>query len=471
MTASKAVPKKLPLLAAALLVVAVLAGVAGPAPSQAAPPPAGRFVATEVLDSPAGRQLAWLIDASTRLPISEAELRAHLTKAFLTLPGTSPTMLNRSLRTTFDAGGIRLRGLTIVKPNALVAVVTGRNAQALALTLLVDRGGRIEFARFGPATSRPVVLPKPSGRAAVGTDIVQLVDRARGGRRLALTRWYPAASSAPQRPVAKYASPLLTAMLGLPEVRVHARTGAKASPGRLPVVLLSPGGSTPRILYQALAEDLASHGYLVISLDHTGEAPVEFPGGRIELPAWGVPPPSNPIAGISATRLADMRFLLRRLSTMPKGPLPDPRRVAAMGHSLGGSTAAALMRVEPTVLAGIDLDGSIVGAAARRGVPRAFLVMTGEGLDASVRGLLKHSRGSRLALDVAGFEHMSFSDMPVVAPDALRLGKRPSARDIVLQRAYVRAFLDRHLLNRPSPLLDGPSRRFPQVSFEYRGWP
>jgi hypothetical protein len=236
-------------------------------------------------------------------------------------------------------------------------------------------------------------------------------------------------------------------------------------PGRLPTVLFSPGFGTPRVIYQALAEDLASHGYLVVAVDHTGEAPVELPGGRLDLPGA---PPRHPIAAATTTRLADMRLVLRRLNTMAGGPRADRRRVAAIGHSLGGSTAAALMRAEPSIRAGVDMDGSIFGAARKHGVPRAFLVMLGgRKPDATVRGLLSHSHGPRLALEFAGFEHFSFSDLPVVAPAGPDVGKKPSVRDIVVQRAYLRAFLDRYVLRRRSPLLDGPSRRFPQVRFAY----
>jgi hypothetical protein len=123
------------------------------------------------------------------------------------------------------------------------------------------------------------------------------------------------------------------------------------------------------------------------------------------------------------------------------------------------------------VLAGVDIDGIILGPAARRGVPRAFMVMSaGKGALAlpSVKGLLSHSRGPRLALQFAGFEHFSFSDAPVVAPRASGLGKRPSARDIAAERAYLRAFLDRYVRGRPAALLAGPSPLWPQVSFRYR---
>jgi dienelactone hydrolase len=453
----------------AMLAIAMFAMLLGAAPSQAnaaAVAPAGRFVTTQVPDSPAGRQLGWFIEASARLPIGAAELRAHFTKSFLAAPGGSPTELNDALREGIDASGVTLLGLTLAQPDRLIAILTGRGGLELALVLTTNRAGLIEFASLQAVVQAPVTLPAPSGPRTVGTDVVALVDHARRGRRLILTRWYPAATKATSRPLATYAGPLLSSALGLPRVRVHARLGAMARPGRLPTVLFSPGFGTPRVIYQALAEDLASHGYLVVAVDHTGEAPVELPGGRLDLPGAQ---PRHPIAAATATRLADMRLVLRRLNTIAGGPRADRRRVAAIGHSLGGSTAAALMRAEPSIRAGVDMDGSIFGAARKHGVPRAFLVMLGgRQADPTIRGLLGHSRGPRLALTFAGFEHLSFSDLPVVAPAGSDVGRKPSARDIVVQRAYLRAFLDRYVLRRRSPLLDGPSRRFPQVRFAYR---
>jgi pimeloyl-ACP methyl ester carboxylesterase len=220
-----------------------------------------------------------------------------------------------------------------------------------------------------------------------------------------------------------------------------------------------------RVHYQAIAEDLASHGYLVIGVDHTGEAPVELPGGRIELQS------DHPLAALAATRLADMRLILGRLNTMAGGPRGDRRRVAAIGHSLGGSTAAALIRAEPTIRAGADLDGAIFGPARWRGVPRPFLVMSAQDRLLSfpvMRRFLRHPGASRLALTFAGFEHPSFSDWPVTAPGNVGARRTPSVRDIRVQRAYLRAFLNRYVLGRRSRLLEGPSRRWPQVGFPCR---
>lgn len=369
-----------------------------------------------------------------------------------------------------DAEPVRLLGLSVVRPDALVAIVTGRDAREFVVMLTVDGAGMLKFLLFEPSVSGPgVTLPAPTGGSAVGTDAVALADPARGGRRLMVTLWYPAAS-ARGWPLAVYASPRLTATLGLPPVRVHARYRAPARRARLPVVLFSPGFRASRVFYQALAEDLASHGYLVIAVDHTGEAPVEFPGGDIQLPS--IDPSSG--AAASVTRLADMRLILhrlilQRLSGTSTGPWPDPGRIAVVGHSLGGSTAAAVMRAERRIDVGVDIDGSILGSATRRGVTRPFMVMKGRtGFDSTMRGMLTHSSGPRLALRFVDLDHAAFTDLPVVAPTALSLGGPRSVRAIAVQRAYLRAFLDRYMLNRRSRLLTGPSPRWPQVTFLYR---
>jgi hypothetical protein len=51
-----------------------------------------------------------------------------------------------------------------------------------------------------------------------------------------------------------------------------------------------------------------------------------------------------------------------------------------------------------------------------------------------------------LALEFKGYEHFSFSDVPILAP-----GFTPGV--IATERAYLRAFFDRYLLGKRSPLL------------------
>jgi hypothetical protein len=154
--------KKLPVIRtlSALLAVTALAalwGVVVPA-SAASPtdnrPTDERFVATELPNSPAGRQLRWLIDASARLPLSEAELRAHFAKEFLAMPGGSPAETNQGLALLSGERGMQLRGLVAVAPKALVAVVAGAGSRELGVTLAVNHAG------LSPSSRRLQALPR-----------------------------------------------------------------------------------------------------------------------------------------------------------------------------------------------------------------------------------------------------------------------------------------------------------------------
>ncbi|AIJ22093.1 hypothetical protein [Amycolatopsis methanolica] len=107
-----------------------------------------------------------------------------------------------------------------------------------------------------------LALPRPSGPHRVGRTELHLVDVSRtdpwrgGPRELMVSLHYPALPG-PGRD----AVPL---------------------PGRWPVVVYSPGLDEPRTWCTATAEDLASRGYVVVSIDHTWESPeVEFPDGSV----------------------------------------------------------------------------------------------------------------------------------------------------------------------------------------------
>src|SRR3954470_1801273 len=231
-------PGRLACSVAALAAGAVLACVLAVVPAQASapPPPDQPFVATQVPDTAAGRQVAWLLEASARLPIPEDEIRAHFSRTFLALPGVSPADINRLLGSALDPAGARLVGVSVDQPDSIVAVISGRGGQALTLTVVLDRTGLVEYATLQFTPSGPAVaLPAPTGRAAVGTDTVELVDRARAGRRIMLTRTYPAARGAAQQPLAPYASARLAIATALPSVRAIARLDAAPRPGRLPV--------------------------------------------------------------------------------------------------------------------------------------------------------------------------------------------------------------------------------------------
>jgi predicted dienelactone hydrolase len=370
----------------------------------------------------------------------------------------------------------------------------------VVFSLAVDADGRIagigtKFVPLPPRADRglaPVSLPRPTGVFAVGTETFVVTDAARDGRRIPVQLWYPAdrRSARGSRP-ARYALPVTSAalaeQLAVPVEDVAAiRTNAFAGPElartgrRLPVVLFSPGFGVSRPLYSGLAADLASHGYLVAVLDHPSEVqPVELPDGSIVPP---VPVDSEEaLAALLPVRMADTRAalgLLARLDAEPGGRMHkalDLGRVALAGHSFGGAVAAEAMRLDQRVRAGVNLDGTMLGRVVDTGLDRPFLLVGSDGHgEQDPTWTSFRTRSPRATtLEIAGAAHLDFTDLPALfafrSPDEprelLQIGPIDPRRSTKIQTAYVRAFLDRHLRGKPTPLLDGPSRRYPEVRF------
>src|SRR5579875_1423693 len=139
--------------------------------------------------------------------------------------------------------------------------------------------------------------------------------------------WYPAAS--PGRERARYMTPAESGLQltsrgitgGLPGVLSTIQTSATvdATPAglqrALPLVVLSPGFTNSRSALTSLAEDLASHGYVVAGIDHTYESfGTAFPDGRVTTCLARQAPRRDGGEKVVAGRAADVRFVLGKLT-------------------------------------------------------------------------------------------------------------------------------------------------------------
>jgi predicted dienelactone hydrolase len=347
------------------------------------------------------------------------------------------------------------------------------------------------------ATTRRLVLPAPTGPHRIGTVSLHLVDRsrpdpwvpARPVRELMVQVWYPA-REARWLPPAPWVGPAFGALINPPDSGyelplTHARTAAPALPGRRPVLLYSPGFGIERTAGTAVVEELTSHGYIVVTIDHTYDSPlVEFPDGRVLRSA--VPPPTGEpgeeerlIGKALAARVADARFVLDWLCRPQRHgfwPATDLRRIGMIGHSLGGATAAQTMLEDRRVRAGANLDGSMAGRVLSEGLDRPFLLVGSDGhgeQDETWATFWAALRGPRRHLELRGSGHLSFTDYQVLLPQAGvppeelagAFGTIDGARSVRVQRAYLTAFADRFLGGRRGALLDGPSPAFPEMRF------
>ncbi|MFB7173659.1 alpha/beta hydrolase family protein [Streptomyces sp. NPDC056254] len=346
--------------------------------------------------------------------------------------------------------------------------------------------------RSGPA----VELPRPTGRFAVGREDLHLVDRSRtdpwagsGPRELMVTMRYPARrdTGSAARYLTREEARLLLVDRGLEQaVPVEtlagtasaSRSGARPLPGRHPLVVLSPGFTVHRATLTALAEDLASRGYVVAAVDHAYESVgTAFPGGRVLTCLACDRSEETGMRAVSGNRARDVSFLLDRLT----GPRPawrhagliDPGRIAMAGHSIGGASAIAATAADPRIRAGVNMDGGNATPVPATGLGgRPFLLLgaqeRGPGGNESWDRDWPLLDGWKRWVTFDGSGHFTFSDFPAIGeqlglndPDS----PLPGARSVELTRRYVGAFLDRHLRGESRPVLDGPSADAPEVRF------
>ncbi|QNE84985.1 lipase [Streptomyces rutgersensis] len=397
-------------------------------------------------------------------------------------------------------------------------------AFGLGLSLVVPAGAAASDAPSAPPpayTGVRFALPEATGGRPVGSAELHLVDRERQdpwvadrARELMVSLWYPARRTRgcprqPYMPAGVARSVDESGSFGLAGpgkvdwagIRTEAARGAPADDRRRrPVVLHSPGLEVSRTLGTSTAIELASRGYVVVTVDHTYETPaVQFPGGRVEFqePMSG----TEDLKKVVETRVRDIRFVLDQLALVRRGPGPDARRglpkgldkaldlerVGMYGHSGGGATAAETMRVDRRIDAGVNMDGTLQYddsdflPVAREGLDRPFMLMGKAGqthLDkASWRSFWDHSTGWKRDLSLVGGSHFSYTDaqsfVPALderldLPAGLReqyVGTVDPGRSTAAQRAYLAAFFDQHLRKRPQDLLDGPSSAHPDVRF------
>jgi dienelactone hydrolase len=365
------------------------------------------------------------------------------------------------------------------------------------------------------------VLPTPSGPYPIGT-----VDTGRrdlfagpdaGPRQLLVQLWYPA-RTVPGGPYAPYVEDprtleRLASLMRLPRdafahlgsVSTHAVLEASVAGegSTYPVVLFSHGRCGVREHNTVLVEELASHGYVVVTIDHPHAASgVRFPDGRFVefdarlLPPWPRHAPNDPEAalldGVVPYLADDVRFVIRRLATLDSDvdePLHgrlDLDHVGMFGVSLGGVIAAEACVREPALTAVLSLDAYVPQDALDTGlevpvmwISRDAATMRREGWDdydvttahRSMRAAFEALPGAGYIVLVPGMYHIDFSDGRLLSPLIAERGisgpiDGARARDIL--RAYSLAFFDRHLSDRPAPLLQASATPMAGASFEAR---
>jgi hypothetical protein len=267
----------------------------------------------------------------------------------------------------------------------------------------------------GPAGTSSTIasdsLPAPTGPHRVGRVADEWVDPTRleiystdpaDRRELVVWIWYPAIPQPGEERAAYLPEPWapVAEFLGLDVdgVRSQAVSDAPVSDAasKFPVLVLSPSGFPP-LLLSCIAEELASHGYVVVGVNHTYETTVTvFDDGRVV--------PMNPAAvggalgpqtgsheeafgaraAVCERKAEDLAFVADQISRIDADSTSrfagrlDTTRIGAVGHSFGGNAALEWCRIDPRCRAAVNLDGAIWTEVGKVGVERPALQVLAE---------------------------------------------------------------------------------------------
>ncbi|HJS20303.1 MAG TPA: hypothetical protein VJ785_16260 [Anaerolineales bacterium] len=370
------------------------------------------------------------------------------------------------------------------------------------------------------STVLPILLPVPSiptpdGPYPVGTRIYELTDSSRkelysgqdGARRFQIQVWYPA-EPAPSDERAHwmhhaevFSRSISEALLELPSffldhlelVKIPAYRNAKvtSSNERFPIILFSHGWNGFNAQNSGQALQLASHGYVVVGMQHTyGAVVTVFEDGTIAKNNPAALPMDAPddIYDIAADQLADqwagdMAYTLDFLagqngdSDSPFFEKLDLSLVGAYGHSTGGGAVIQFCGTDPRCKALLGQDPFMRPVSTEileGGVTQPAFFMFSQSWANDVNslnnrqfkpfyGLSKEALG---AVFIEGTTHYDFSDLPLLSPLTPQLGlKGPidGQRVTAIVNDYLVSFFEMTLNERSSDPFVSLNQKYDEV--------
>jgi predicted dienelactone hydrolase len=276
-----------------------------------------------------------------------------------------------------------------------------------------------------------------------------------------------------------------------------------AQPRQFPILIYSPGGGQPHFTGTFAAEFLASHGYVVVAVAHTGNDPIRhFPDGydykakeEPDADQTGEAHKPTPMEAFEAgikdysthlmpLEVQDLRFVIDRLQALAatRGDRwyqrLDFEHIGAFGWSLGGALSLQASRDEPRIKAAVNHDGWLYTDVADTGTHRPVMVIgysaesdaTTPAAEREIE-MVGNSRFWRMfartdadwySVDIKHVSHGHFSDLSLSEAADHALIHPRLAHDII--NAYTLEFFDKYLRGHTdSPLLSGKNG-YPEVT-------
>ncbi|RXT07031.1 hypothetical protein [Ammoniphilus sp. CFH 90114] len=376
----------------------------------------------------------------------------------------------------------------------------------LVLSLVI---GHVVFPAFA--------MPSPTGPFGIGARDVFFKDEARpeiytadphDKRELVATIWYPIDKEHSYQ-VEKYPTEfgqVVKSLMGIPTlifshltlIDTHTIRNAEISNQypEYPILFFSHADKATRFQNLAQIEQLVSHGYVVVGMNHTYNAGLSRLEHGKEVPATvGLSFTDHAAnAELVEVRARDIQFVLDELERLKEekpaffGKL-NVAQVGVFGHSLGGSTAVKLLSIDERFKAGVNLDGAILKDTVLTPIDRPYLSILREGffsyvpteaelesMEASLEDFQEMYRliednfrtvhgnltqdGYDLSLKGAG--HYSFTDGAFISPLLFGSGLDPHQAHQITSD-YTLAFFNKYIKGEPASLLESQASTYNEV--------
>jgi len=360
------------------------------------------------------------------------------------------------------------------------------------------------------STTLPILLPvpnipTPSGPYQIGTHIYELTDQSRKElysgkdepRRFQIQVWYPADVAptderAPSIEHVEIYAPAISEFFDLPaffldhlslvKIPVYKDSKVAAGDEAFPIIIFSHGWDGYAAQNSSQALELASHGYVVVGMQHTyGAVATVFDDGTVAknnpaaLPS-GAPDDEYESAAklLGGQWAGDMSYALDFLTEQndnansPFYEALDLSRVGAYGHSTGGGAAIRFCGTDSRCKALLGMDPFMRPVSfdiLESGVPQPSFFMFSETWSSDLNNRLfapfyANSTDTYGAVYIEGTSHYDYSDTPLMSPLAAQIGlKGPikAKRVMVILNDYLVSFFDASLNGKPATLFDNPS--------------
>jgi predicted dienelactone hydrolase len=370
------------------------------------------------------------------------------------------------------------------------------------------------------------ILPQPSGKFAVGTRYLVFTDKERPElfttdttdfREITTKVWYPAENNSKVQymPYIKNGDESVR-ILNLPpfyrNLKTHSKLNLPLSNGErhYPILIFNHGWGEHYSQNTILMEELASHGYIVMSIAHHYEARFSFypdgqfitfnPNNTSDRFRQIMQEQRNPEAMqifkrmftanstdkqesifketnellptflVEGSRLwaEDIISAINQLEFLNKendffkGKL-DLDKIGVFGMSMGGIATCQACLQDKRIKAGINMDGGIYGDVFDSSLSKPFMFINSIRYNGYENVFLKRLKNSGVVITIKNADHYNFHDISILDPTHQMLGSIDGNRMLKLLNEYTLAFFNEFLKGIESEMFDPEYPKYEEI--------